>query len=378
MNPREVAGLASTRTYPLRSSFRPSYNMAVNLVHQFGRETSRELLEQSFAQFQADRRWSAWPGSCARARRRSRATARRRPATWATSWSTPACAAGSASSRRARARPRRADRREEALESLAQLKPGDVIEVPAGKFAGYAVVVDPGYTPGGPAAVRRDRRPAGPAAGDDRLPDARRRARPGSRSPSPSTAATRRCAATWPPRCAAAPTTSPRRRRPSRRRQDRTGSTPRRSDREIGGLRADLKAHPCHACPDREDHARWAERYFKLDRDAATLKRRVERRTNTVARQFDRVCEVLTTLGYLETDGADTTRDRAGPAPDAALLRARPGRRRVPAPRAVGRPVGLRARGGRCRSWSSRRGDRTTRRRPGCPVAGSSGWSPRW
>ncbi len=39
MNPRELAGLASTRTYPLRSSFRPSYNMAVNLVHQFGRET---------------------------------------------------------------------------------------------------------------------------------------------------------------------------------------------------------------------------------------------------------------------------------------------------------------------------------------------------
>ena len=37
MNPRELAGLASTRTYPLRSSFRPSYNMAVNLVHQFGR-----------------------------------------------------------------------------------------------------------------------------------------------------------------------------------------------------------------------------------------------------------------------------------------------------------------------------------------------------
>src|SRR4029078_8451651 len=54
MNPREVAGLASTRTYPLRSSFRPSYNMAVNLVHQFGRTTARELLEQSFAQFQAD------------------------------------------------------------------------------------------------------------------------------------------------------------------------------------------------------------------------------------------------------------------------------------------------------------------------------------
>ena len=55
MNPKEVAGLASTRTYPLRSSFRPSYNMAVNLVTQFGRDRARELLESSFAQFQADK-----------------------------------------------------------------------------------------------------------------------------------------------------------------------------------------------------------------------------------------------------------------------------------------------------------------------------------
>ncbi len=55
MNPGEVAGLASTRTYPLRSSFRPSYNMAVNLVHQVGRQRARELLEMSFAQFQADK-----------------------------------------------------------------------------------------------------------------------------------------------------------------------------------------------------------------------------------------------------------------------------------------------------------------------------------
>ena len=31
-DPGALAGLASTRTYPLRSSFRPSYNMAVNLV----------------------------------------------------------------------------------------------------------------------------------------------------------------------------------------------------------------------------------------------------------------------------------------------------------------------------------------------------------
>ncbi|MFM6849452.1 MAG: DEAD/DEAH box helicase, partial [Terrabacter sp.] len=55
LDPAGVAGLASTRTYPLRSSFRPTYNMAVNLVRQFGRESAREILETSFAQFQADR-----------------------------------------------------------------------------------------------------------------------------------------------------------------------------------------------------------------------------------------------------------------------------------------------------------------------------------
>jgi ATP-dependent RNA helicase HelY len=73
-------------------------------------------------------------------------------------------------------------------------------------------------------------------------------------------------------------------------------------DPAVEGLRAQLRAHPCHDCPDREDHARWAERWFKLDRDAKTLQRRVEQRTNTVARQFDRVCDVLEALGYLADD----------------------------------------------------------------------------
>lgn len=50
-----AAGLASTRTYPLRSSFTPTYNMAINLISRFGRQRARGSLESSFAQFQADR-----------------------------------------------------------------------------------------------------------------------------------------------------------------------------------------------------------------------------------------------------------------------------------------------------------------------------------
>src|SRR5215469_7068791 len=55
MDPGAVAGLAGTRTYPLNSSFRPSYNMAVNLVAQAGMQRAAAILESSFAQFQADR-----------------------------------------------------------------------------------------------------------------------------------------------------------------------------------------------------------------------------------------------------------------------------------------------------------------------------------
>lgn len=50
-----AAGLASTRTYPLKSSFVPTYNMSANLVSRFGYDRARKSLAASFAQFQADR-----------------------------------------------------------------------------------------------------------------------------------------------------------------------------------------------------------------------------------------------------------------------------------------------------------------------------------
>ena len=51
----QVAGLASTRTYALTSSFRPTYNMAANLVRRYRPETAHHLLNLSLAQYQADR-----------------------------------------------------------------------------------------------------------------------------------------------------------------------------------------------------------------------------------------------------------------------------------------------------------------------------------
>ncbi len=102
-DPLAVAGLAGTRTYPLNSSFQPSYNMAVNLVGQVGRERAAKLLESSFAQFQADR---AVVGLASKARRLRESVAGpdRHLRSRRLSWSTPRCDPNSPSSRRARPR----------------------------------------------------------------------------------------------------------------------------------------------------------------------------------------------------------------------------------------------------------------------------------
>ena len=69
------------------------------------------------------------------------------------------------------------------------------------------------------------------------------------------------------------------------------------------GERRALQAHPCHQCPDREDHARWAERWWRLKRETVGLQRKVEGRTNSVARTFDRICTLLGEMGYLSDSG---------------------------------------------------------------------------
>jgi ATP-dependent RNA helicase HelY len=49
-----VAGLVGTRSYPLHSSFRPSYNMAVNLLRRHDLASAERVLRASFAQFETD------------------------------------------------------------------------------------------------------------------------------------------------------------------------------------------------------------------------------------------------------------------------------------------------------------------------------------
>lgn len=71
---------------------------------------------------------------------------------------------------------------------------------------------------------------------------------------------------------------------------------------ELNSLRKQMKSHPCHHCPDREQHARWAERWWRLKRETDKLIQQINTRTGAVARIFDRVCDVLVDIDYLMKD----------------------------------------------------------------------------
>ena len=89
---------------------------------------------------------------------------------------------------------------------------------------------------------------------------------------------------------------------PDEPRGRRRGPSGTGDDDEVLSLRARLRAHPCHHCPDREQHARWAERHTRLMRENDGLRARIDGRTGSLGRTFDRICAMLDRRGYLVAD----------------------------------------------------------------------------
>ena len=183
LDSNSVAGLASTRTYPLKSSFKPTYNMSINLISQFGSDKARSSLESSLAQFQADK---AVVGLAKQIRKNEKA------------------------------------RDELFKESECHL----------GDFLDYA-------------QMRSDIKKLEVVSKRDR-----------------------------------------------RRRME--------SEEEIASIRKRMRNHSSHACPDRENHARFTEKGHRLQREIDGLKDRINSRTNVIAKRFDRIQIILDQLGYIE------------------------------------------------------------------------------
>ena len=302
LDPAALAGLASTRTYPLISSFRPSYNMAVNLVGQLGRPAAREVLETSLAQFQADR---GLVGLAKEVQRNEAALAGYADAM--------ACHLGDFAEyaairqelsvkEKGMARAGAASRREQSSAALAELTPGDIIVVPAGRRAGLAVVVDPGLVLGEdprPLVLTLDRQVRRLSVVDFPMPpQVLDRMRIPRQFSARSANARRELATTLRTRTDAIEM-------PARTRRNHHHHPD--QDAELFELRARMRAHPCHGCADREQHARWAERANRLRTQTDGLRRRLDSRTTSIARQFDRICEVLGDLGYLSDSGPEPT-----------------------------------------------------------------------
>jgi len=303
IDPVAVAGLAGTRTFPLNSSFRPSYNMAVNLVAQLGSERASRLLETSFAQFQADR---AVVGVARQARRIRDSMAGLAAGCDRGDFAEYARMRAELSQlEKGESRHRTAARRAAAEAALHELRRGDIIVIPGGRRAGSAVVLERGPDAGAPAplVLTEHRQVKRLTVADCPDPVAAIAAIPipgsfSSRSPQHR----RDLAATMRNKLAGQDV------RPHRRASRANGAdAASAADAAIADLRRRLRQHPCHDCPDRELHARQAERYLRLEREAAALDRRVAGRAHVIARTFVRVREVLTQLGYL--DGDEVTAD---------------------------------------------------------------------
>jgi ATP-dependent RNA helicase HelY len=285
-----ITRLASTRTYPLQSSFRPSYNMAVNLIRNYDRDEAERLVNSSFAQFQADRDVVRLE----RSRERSEgylASYRERVQ----------CDLGDIDAYldlREKLRSledavghKAMDRRIE--DAIHALRPGDVFDIEVGKRRGRYAVLEVSQR-------RSERRPRVLALSPDRS-----MVRFG---PVDFTRPPRPIARVDMPRNFRANEAADRREITKQLKSLKVEARPREraidlepsgSDEERELIEA-IEAHPCHHCPDIKRHIHYAERAQRLEKEVRNIDRRVGKRTGTLARMFEKVLEVLESLDYVK------------------------------------------------------------------------------
>ncbi|MGN6337043.1 DEAD/DEAH box helicase [Mycobacterium sp.] len=299
--PAAVAGLASTRTFPLRSSFAPSYNMTINLVQQMGPEQAHRLLEQSFAQYQADRSVVGLVRGIERGTALLDEIAAEMGGPKAPILEYARMRARISEMERAQSRASRLQRRQAASDALAALRRGDIINITHGRRGGLAVVLESARDSSDPRPlVLTENRWAGRISSADYS---------GATAPVGSMSLPKRVEHRQPRvrrdlasalRSAAAGLTIPARRRGGR--GDTDGAF---HDPELESLREALRRHPSHKTPGLEEQVRQAERYLRIERDNAQLEKKVAAATNSLARTFDRIVGLLTERGFIEGRDGD-------------------------------------------------------------------------
>jgi ATP-dependent RNA helicase HelY len=309
---RTVAGLVGRRTFPLHSSFAPSYNMAVNLLRRHDLAEAEALLSRSFAQFEADASVSRTHERIAELDEGLAGYAQHlvcEHGDWPAYWQLRREV-----SRREKQekKDRRRDAGDRVRTAIAALQPGDVLHVPWLGKRGLGAVVGVHVTnKGTPIAqlVVDDRAltKVGPRELDAPPVPVEHVRLPGGGNPRQSSyrhdvaVALRQLD---PPGIGRSGGSAPR----------RDPDAPQGPSSEVAALQQAVRDHPCHACPDRADHERWQYRYDELDDEVRNLRQRVTHATGNLVRQLHRLLRVLTELGYV-TAGLDDGGPPDGPAP---------------------------------------------------------------
>jgi ATP-dependent RNA helicase HelY len=304
--PAEVAGLASTRTFPLRSSFAPSYNMTINLVNRVGPEQAHRLLEQSFAQYQADRSVVSLVRGVERGQRMLDEVAAELGGNDAPILEYARLREQISQHERAQARASRLQRRQAVNDALAALRRGDIITITHGRRGGLAVVLEPARDGDDPRPlVLTENRWAGRISSADYS---------GASAPVGSMTLPKRVEHRQPrvrrDLASALRSAAVGLRIPDGRRGGGRHTEQRDLDPELVSLRDQMRRHPAHREPDREIRVRVAERYLRIERDNEALQKKVAAATNSLARTFDRIVGLLTERGFIRvTDGDPAVTD---------------------------------------------------------------------
>jgi ATP-dependent RNA helicase HelY len=282
-----IASLAEGRSFPLVSSFRPSYNMAVNLLRRFDVAEAERLLNLSFGQFLADKAVVRQQRNIERNEKfiegyRERASCEL--GDFEEYWNLARTARSARKQDEDTARSNRVTRVREAFE---RLKPGQVVIVGRGARAIPAAVLEVRHGRHGepePVVLTEERQIRRLAVRDFREP-------PGVIGQVPLPRGDAR---------------APRIRHEIARSLEELEAhepellvKPWKPDPAARALDEQLQAHPVSGCPDRLEHERWAQRVDELRSETEALRRRVRARTETLARTFERVLAVLETFGYV-------------------------------------------------------------------------------
>ncbi len=274
----EVAELAGSSSFHLRSAFRPTYNMAANLVRTYSSDEARHLLNLSFAQYQADRDVVRLE---ARLERRRAAASELRAKAHSDHGDIEEY-------RRLRDRERdervagRAARLDAVDDAISELRPGAVIHVVKGTYKGPAALVASANRKTGLRLTVITRSAKSMYLTADDFDDPPRRvgdiALPNTYAPNRKEY--RNDVA----------------RRLRSMKADPAPSTKRRRDRN--DRLAD--SHPVARDPGLREKLHAAAQADRIEREIADLERRVSGKNTSLAGEFDRVLDVLVTYGYLD------------------------------------------------------------------------------